>query len=147
MQCARGGITATAAVGIAAATIKISAAALIVSATAPTTIVVSATTATVVGAMTAANWLSMLALVLLLAMTATACLTILAVLLLWVLEHAGGGLVADDITEHLNLPLHCIDGGIVAAEALLCGSVCASKLEIALVREAADASFSAAFMP
>ncbi len=101
LRYARDGITATGAVGRAAAAIKISATALIVSAT-PAAIVVSTTTTGVVGAMTAADSLSLLALALLLVTMAAACSTILAVLLLWVLAHAGGGLVADEVAEHLN---------------------------------------------
>jgi hypothetical protein len=40
----------------------------------------------------------------------------------------GGGLVTDDITEHVNLPLYCIDGGVVVEEALLPGSICHAKV-------------------
>ncbi len=64
----------------------------------------------------------------LLATTAATRLTILAVLLLWVLVHAGGGLVTNDITEHFNLPLHCIDGGIVVAKTLEHGGVSHPKV-------------------
>ena len=71
-------------------------------------------TAGIVSATTATNWLSLLALVLLLAMLAARSLTILVVLL-WVLEHASRGLVANSIAEHLDLPLHSIDGGVVVA--------------------------------
>ncbi len=127
LRCARSGTIATASVGIAA-TIGISAAALVVSATAPAAIVVSTTTAAVGVATTAANGLSLLALALLLAMTATTCSTILAMLLPGVLEHTRGGLFANGVTEHLNLPLQCIDGGVVIAEALLRGGVCCAKV-------------------
>ncbi len=127
LRCARSGIIATASVGIAA-TIGISAAALVVSATASAAIVVSTTTAAVVVATTAANGLSLLALALLLAMTATTCSMILAMLLPGVLEHTRGGLFATGIKEHLNLPLQCIDGGVVVAEALLRGGVFRAKV-------------------
>jgi hypothetical protein len=54
--------------------------------------------------------------------------TILAMLLLWVLEHTRRGLVANVVTEHLNLPLLCIDGGVFVAKALLPGSVGCAKV-------------------
>jgi hypothetical protein len=121
LRHARGGIIATAAV-------EIYATALIVSATAAAALVEFATTAAVADNTTTANQLSLLALALLVVTTATACSTILAVLLLWVLEHSRRGLVANDVREHLNLPLHCIDGRIVVAKALLCGSVSHAKV-------------------
>ncbi len=107
LRCALGGIIATAAV-------EGHAAALIVSTTATVASVESVSTAAVVGAPTAANCLSLLALVLLLATTAATCTMICAVLL-WVLMHASRGLVANGVAEHLALPLHSIDGGIVIA--------------------------------
>ncbi len=67
---------------------------------------------TIVGGTSAAAWLSLLALVLLLATLAALCLMPL-VSLLWVLKHACRRLVANCIAEHLELPLHGIDGGIV----------------------------------
>ncbi len=58
-----------------------------------------------------------------------------------------GGLVVNYVTEHLNLPLHCIDGGNIVAR-LSCVAVYATpKLEITLVKNAADALSSAVFMP
>jgi hypothetical protein len=121
LRHARGGIIATAAV-------EIYATALIVSATAASALVVSSTTTTIVGAMIAAKWLSLLPLALLLVTTATTRSMILDVLLLWVLEHAGRGLVANDAAEHLNLPLHGIDGGVVVAKALLHGGISRAKV-------------------
>jgi hypothetical protein len=53
---------------------------------------------------------------------------ILAVLLLWVLEHIGRGLGAHGITEHLNLSLHCIDGSVVVVQAVLHGGVSRAKV-------------------
>jgi hypothetical protein len=67
-----------------------------------------------VAATTASAGLSLLALVMLLAKMATVCSTTLAGLL-WVLNHACRGLVANCIAEHLDLPLHGIDGGVVVA--------------------------------
>ena len=121
LRHARGGIIATAAV-------EIYATALIVSATAAAALVEFATTAAVADNTTTANQLSLLALALLVVTTATACSTILAVLLLWVLEHASTGLVANGIAEHLILPLHLIDGGIVVAQALLHGGISCTKV-------------------
>ncbi len=74
------------------------------------------------------DWLSLLALALLLAMLAAARSTILAVLLLWVLEHARQGLVANDVAEHLNLSLQHIDGGIVVVKALLHSGIGCTKV-------------------
>jgi hypothetical protein len=111
---------------IATAAIEVHAATLIVSATATVAVVESIFTAANVSATTASNWLSLLALALLLASTTAARSTILVVLL-WVLEHAGRGLVADGIAQHLNLPLHRIDGGIIAVQAVLLGGVCCTK--------------------
>jgi hypothetical protein len=106
-RCALGGITAI-------ATINGHAAAIVVYATITVASVEFVSTAAVVGATTATAGLSLLALVLLLAMPAALCLTILVVLL-WILKHAGRGLVANCIAEHLDLPLHSIDGGVVVA--------------------------------
>ncbi len=100
-----GGITATATVECAA---RVS------SATGAVASVESILPSSIVGATTAAAVLSLLALVLLLAMLATSFLTTL-IGLLWVLWHAGRGLVAKCIVEHLDLCLHGIDGGIVVA--------------------------------
>ncbi len=108
LRQARGGIIATANVEDHATT-------LIVFATATIASVESVSTATIFGATTAANWLFLLALVLLLATTTAMRATILDVLLLWVLKHARRVLVADGIADHLNLPLHSIDGGVVVA--------------------------------
>ncbi len=105
LRCALGGILATTA-------IEGHAAALIVSATTTVASVESDSTAALVGATTVAAGLLLLALVLLLATPAAPCLTIL-VILLWVLKHAGRGLVADGVAEHLDLPLHSIDAGDV----------------------------------
>ncbi len=99
---------------IATAANKVHASALIVYVNATIASVESVFTAAVVGAMTSATWLSLLALVFLLATLAAARLTILVVLL-WVLKHAGRRLVANSIAEHLDLPLHRIDGGVVVA--------------------------------
>ena len=104
-----GGITATAAVEGHAAALAVSAAITVTVAS-----VESISTTAVVGATTTATGLSRLALFLLLAMPATLCSTILVVLL-WVLKHACRGLVAKCIVEHLDLPLHGIDGGVVVA--------------------------------
>jgi hypothetical protein len=78
LRCVLGGIIATAAV-------EGHATALIVSANATVASVEPVSTTTIVGAMTATNWLSLLALIQLLATTAAACLTI-CVVLLWVLN-------------------------------------------------------------
>jgi hypothetical protein len=102
-----GGITATAA-------IEGQAAALVISTTIAVAAVESVLPATVVGATTVATGLSPLTLVLLLATLAASCSTTL-VGLLWVLKHACRGLVANCIAEHLDLPLHGIDGGVVVA--------------------------------
>ncbi len=91
LRCARVGITATAVVGISATAVKTSAAHLIVAATNAAAIVGSATTTAIVGCHTATDWLSFVALALLLARMAAARLMILAVMLLQVSEHAGGG--------------------------------------------------------
>jgi hypothetical protein len=68
----------------------------------------------VVGATTTATGLSLLvlALVLLLATLAVSC-SMTLVVLLWVLKHACRGLVAGFVAEHLDLPLHSIDGCVV----------------------------------
>jgi hypothetical protein len=128
LEWGRGGLRRARCGIIATAAIEVYATALIVSATATIAFVESTTTTAVVGATTATNWLSLLALALLLATTAAVNLIILAVLLLWVLEHASRGLVADGIAEHLNLPLHYIDGGIVLAQALLHGGISCTKV-------------------
>ncbi len=90
------------------------AAALVIPATIAVASVESVSPTAIVGAITATAGLSLLALVLLLATLATMCLTTL-VGLLWVLKHACRGLVAKCIVEHLDLPLHGIDGGVVVA--------------------------------
>ncbi len=118
MRRARGGIIAT-------ATIEVHAAALIVSTT--VAFVESVSFTAIVRTTTTANWLSQLALVLLLATTAAACSMILVVLL-WVSEHAGRGLVANGIAEHLDQPLHSIYGGVIVAQALLRGGVRRAKV-------------------
>jgi hypothetical protein len=107
LRCALGGMIAT-------ATVEGHSTALIVSGTTTIASVESISTTTIVGVATAAAGLSLLALVLLLATVAAPCSTILVVLL-WILKHAGRGLVADGVAEHFDLPLHSIDGGVVAA--------------------------------
>jgi hypothetical protein len=57
-----------------------------------------------------------------------ACSTSLVMLLLWKLEHARRGLVANYIAEHLILPLHHIDGGVVVVKALLHGGISHAKV-------------------
>ncbi len=99
---------------IATATVKGHSADLIVSGTATVASVESVSTAAVVGAATTTTGLSLFSLVLLLATPAAPCSTIL-VALLWVLKHAGRGQVANGVAEHLDLPLHSIDRGIVVA--------------------------------
>jgi hypothetical protein len=128
LEWGRGGLRRARCGIIATAAIEFYATALIVSATTAVAFVESGTTAAVVGNMTASNWLSLLALALLLATMATVRLTLLVMLLLWVLEHASRGLVANCIAEHLNLPLHCIDGGVVVVKALLRGNVSRAKV-------------------
>ncbi len=109
LEWGRGGLRHALGRMIATTTVEGHAASLIVSPTAE-----SVSTAAVVGARTTTTGFSLLALVLLLATLATARLTILVVFL-WVLKHAGRGLVADGIAKHLDLPLHSFDGGIVVA--------------------------------
>ncbi len=115
-----GGITATAA-------IEGHTNALVIPATIAIASVESVFPAAVVGATTAAAGLSLLALVLLLATLAVSCSTLL-VDLLWVFKHACRGLVAKCVAEHLDLPLHGIDEGIVVAKAFLRGGVCHAKV-------------------
>jgi hypothetical protein len=107
LRCALGGI-------IAATTIEGHTAALIVSATATVASVESVSIAAIVRATATTPGLSLLALVFLLATPAASFLMIFIVLL-WVLKHPGRGLVANGVAEHLDLPLHSIDGGIVVA--------------------------------
>jgi hypothetical protein len=102
-----GGITAT-------ATIEDHTAALVIPATIAIAAVESVLPTAVVGANTATAGLSLLALVLLLA-TLVALWSKFLVGLLWVLRHACRGLVTKYIAEHLDLPLHGIDGGVVVA--------------------------------
>ncbi len=89
-------------------------AALVIPATIVVASVESVLPAAVVGAITAAAGLPLLALVLSLATLAASSLTSL-VGLLWVLKHACRELVAKCVAEHLDLPLHGINGGIVVA--------------------------------
>jgi hypothetical protein len=102
---ALGGITATAA-------IKGHAATFVIPATIAVASVESVLPTAFVGAITATAGLSLLTLVLLLATLVASCSTTL-VGLLWVLKHACRGLVAKCVAEHLDFPLHGIDGGVV----------------------------------
>ncbi len=49
-------------------------------------------------------------------------------LLLVIGHHVGGGMGSKCLAEHLNLPLHGIDGLVASALALLCGRVCCPKV-------------------
>jgi hypothetical protein len=150
LELGRGGLRNARSGKIATNTIEVYITALIVSVTATVAFVESTSTATDVVAMTNAKWLSFLALALMLSMTATARTMILVMLLLWVLEHAGRELIANDIVEHVNLPLNCIDGSVVVAKASLCGDVSHTKVgnsDGQEGREATDALSSTAFMP
>ncbi len=104
---ALGGITATAAV-------EGHTAALVIPTTFAVASVESILPAAVVGATTLAAGLSLMALVLLLATLAASCLMSL-VGLMWVLKHACRGMVTKCIADHLDLPLHGIDGGVAVA--------------------------------
>ena len=39
------------------------------------------------------------------------------------LNHVGGGLLPNRVAEHLKLPLHCADGGVVGPQGFLGGGV------------------------
>ena len=44
------------------------------------------------------------------------------------LEHSGGGLIANDVAEHLELPLHCADGRIGRSQGFLGGGIRNAKV-------------------
>jgi hypothetical protein len=86
-------------------------------------------------------------LILLLAVMSVRAEIVALLLLRRVLDHSGGGVVADDVAEHLDCPCMALMIALLFRRLSCVAVYAAPKLETALVSDVVDASSSAAFMP